>query len=46
MAAAAKGTSGWVDYYFADPITKKQTPKSAYWEKAGDYVVISGIYTR
>jgi cytochrome c len=38
--------SGWVDYVFSDPVTKKVLPKSSYYEKAGDYIVYCGIYKR
>jgi signal transduction histidine kinase len=44
-AAAGKG-KGWVDYYFTDPITKKQMLKSAYWEKSGDNIFVCGVYMR
>lgn len=46
MEASATKTSGWADYYFTDPISKKQTAKSAYWEKSGGYLFICGIYLR
>lgn len=43
----AKSTgSGWVDYMFSDPVTKKVLPKSSYYEKAGDYIVYCGVYKR
>lgn len=38
--------SGWVDYMFSDPVTKKVLPKSSYYEKAGDYIVYCGVYKR
>jgi signal transduction histidine kinase len=43
--AASKGT-GWVDYTFADPITKKLTPKTTYVERKGDLIFLSGVYKR
>lgn len=46
MEAATSKTSGWENYYFTDPITKKQMEKSAYWEKSNDYLFICGIYLR
>jgi hypothetical protein len=42
---ASKGP-GWVDYWFIDPITKKQMPKTVYVEKSGDYVFGCGVYKR
>jgi len=44
-AAAGKG-KGWVDYYFTDPITKKQLQKSAYWERSGENIFVCGVYLR
>lgn len=41
--ATAKG-SGWVDYRWPNPVTKKIEPKSSFVEKAGDYVVGAGFY--
>jgi len=43
--AATKG-SGWVEYMFVDPISKKQLPKEGYYEKSGDYVFLAGVYKR
>lgn len=36
--------SGWVDYVWPDPATKKLSPKSTYVEKAGDIYICAGIY--
>jgi len=36
--------SGWVDYKWAHPVTKKILLKSTYFEKAGDVVVACGFY--
>ncbi len=41
--AKAKGTF-WQDYKFADPVTKKISPKSTYCEKVNDTAVCAGIY--
>lgn len=41
--AGAKG-SGWVDYKWPNPVSKAIEKKSTYVEKAGDLVVICGIY--
>jgi signal transduction histidine kinase len=41
----AKG-SGWVDYKFTDPATKKLANKSLYVVKVGDIIFGCGIYKR
>ncbi|MES2259440.1 MAG: cache domain-containing protein [Pseudomonadota bacterium] len=41
--AKTKG-SGWQDYQFVNPVSKKIEPKSLYIEKAGDVIVTSGVY--
>lgn len=41
--AATKG-SGWVDYKWPNPVSKVIEKKSTYVEKAGDLVIICGIY--
>ena len=41
--AATKG-SGWVDYKWPNPVSKVIEQKSTYVEKAGDLVIICGIY--
>ena len=42
-AANADG-SGWVDYQWYNPVTKKTKPKSLYFEKIDDLIICSGIY--
>lgn len=41
--ANAKG-SGWVDYKYTNPESKKVEDKTTYFEKAGDLVLGCGIY--
>ena len=41
--AKAKG-SFWQDYKFANPISKKVEPKTAYCERQDDMVVCGGVY--
>jgi signal transduction histidine kinase len=36
--------SGWVDYHWPDPVSKKVRPKSTYVEKSGDWFICSGVY--
>jgi signal transduction histidine kinase len=36
--------SGWVDYKWTNPVSKKIEPKSAYVKKSGDLVFCCGIY--
>jgi signal transduction histidine kinase len=42
-AAKTKG-SGWQNYKFIDPLTKKVEPKTYYFERVGDIVVGCGAY--
>ena len=44
MEAAKKGTSGWQDFTFFNPVTKKIEPKRMYWEKHDDLVFACGAY--
>ena len=41
--ANTKG-SGWVDYKWTNPVSKKVEPKSAYLKKSGEYIFCCGIY--
>lgn len=42
-AANAKG-SGWSDYKWTNPVTKKIDPKSTYFQKVDDVIIGCGIY--
>jgi cytochrome c len=44
LEMAKAGKSGWVDYKWANPQTKKVEPKSSYLMKVGDVIVGVGIY--
>ena len=44
MEAAQKGTSGWQDFKFYNPVSKKIEPKRMYWEKHDDLVFACGAY--
>lgn len=46
MELLAGKSSGWVEYAFTDPLTKKILPKEAYIEKKGDYAFVCGVYKR
>jgi cytochrome c len=46
MQIAAGPGTGWVSFMFKDPITGKVLPKENYVEKAGNYIYLSGVYTR
>ena len=35
---------GWVDYYWRNPVSKQDEPKSTYFERAGDVILLCGIY--
>jgi cytochrome c len=41
--ANAEG-SGWVDYKWLEPVTRKERPKIVYFEKTNGVIVCSGIY--
>lgn len=41
--AKAKG-SGWQEYKFSNPVTKKIEPKVAYLEKQGNFIFLCGAY--
>jgi hypothetical protein len=44
MEAAAKGNSGWLDFQFFNPVSKKVEPKRMYWEKYDNLVFAAGAY--
>jgi len=44
MESAAKGTSGWQDFKFFNPVSKKIEPKEMYWEKHDKLVFACGAY--
>ncbi len=41
---AAQGGSGWVDYKWTNPVTKKVENKSSYVQKMEKYMVVCGFY--
>lgn len=41
--ANTKG-SGWVEYLWANPVTKEVLPKTVYFEKVDDLIICSGVY--
>lgn len=43
--SAGEAGSGWVDYVWFHPITKKWLPKHVYFEKADDLIFCCGTYT-
>ena len=44
LDAAKTGTSGWQDFKFFNPVTRKIEPKRAYWEKHDNLVFACGAY--
>ncbi|MFT5532098.1 MAG: cytochrome c [Burkholderiaceae bacterium] len=42
--ANSKAGSGWVDYKWANPLTKAIEAKTSYVEKVGDVILGSGVY--
>jgi signal transduction histidine kinase len=41
-----KHGKGWQDYKYANPLTKKTEQKTAYFERVGDVVIVSGAYKK
>lgn len=46
LTKASGGGSGWVDYKWANPVTKEVQPKSAYFEKVDDMIISTGYYKK
>ena len=44
MEASQKGASGWQDFKFFNPVSKKIEPKRMYWEKHDNLVFAAGAY--
>jgi signal transduction histidine kinase len=44
ISVATTTGSGWVDYKWPNPVTKKIENKSSFVEKAGEYLVGCGVY--
>ena len=44
LEAAKTGTSGWQDFKFYNPVSKKIEPKRMYWEKHDGVVFACGAY--
>jgi signal transduction histidine kinase len=42
--AAKTASSGWQEFKFFNPVTRKVEAKTAYWERVGDLVFSSGAY--
>ncbi len=38
------GATGWVDYYWTNPVSKKIEPKSSYFERVDDMIIQAGYY--
>ena len=36
--------AGWVDFVWFNPVTKAMAPRSSYFEKVGDVIVLTGVY--
>lgn len=41
-----KQPTGWQEYKFMDPLTKKVEPKEMYLERSGDLIVGAGVYKK
>jgi signal transduction histidine kinase len=44
VTGAQSAGSGWVDYKWPNPQTKKIEQKSSYYKKVGDLIVLVGVY--
>jgi signal transduction histidine kinase len=44
LDAARGGVSGWQDFKFFNPVTRKVEPKRTYWEKHDNLVFACGAY--
>jgi methyl-accepting chemotaxis protein len=44
LRIAGERGRGWVDYYWRNPVSKQVEPKSTYFERSGDLIVLCGIY--
>jgi hypothetical protein len=44
VEAAKKGESGWQEYKFFNPVSKKVEPKRMYWEKHDNIIFAAGAY--
>ena len=44
LDAAKQSTSGWQDFKFFNPVTRKIEPKRAYWEKHDNLIFACGAY--
>ena len=44
MEASRKASSGWQDFTFFNPVSKKIEPKRMYWEKYDNLVFAAGAY--
>jgi hypothetical protein len=44
LRIAAERGKGWVDYVWRNPVTKQVEPKSTYFERDGELIVLCGIY--
>lgn len=43
--AKSKG-KGWVDFTWLNPVSKAMEPRSTYFERVDDLIVLSGVYSR
>jgi methyl-accepting chemotaxis protein len=44
LRIAQERGKGWVDYYWRNPTSKQVEPKSTYFERAGELILLCGIY--
>ena len=44
LRIATERGKGWIDYQWQHPVSKRTEPKSTYFERTGDLIVLCGIY--
>jgi cytochrome c len=44
--AKKPGDSGWVDYHWTNPVSKKVEPKSSYFVRVDDLIIQAGYYKK
>jgi methyl-accepting chemotaxis protein len=44
LRIARERGKGWVDYHWRNPVSKQDEPKSTYFERSGELILLCGIY--
>lgn len=46
IALAKSKGRGWVDFEWVNPLTQALEPRSSYFERVDDYLIVTGVYQR